>query len=175
MPVQPCVMRPSRVTPVFSTTNRPAPEQAKVPTCTVCQSVMEPSSAEYWHIGETTMRLGSVTPPSSIGVKSLGRGNGYAFFSKDSSEFSCEQRRSRLVAVQAKRVGRDRHALAREARDVALLDHAERLLCRLPRVLDHAAGLVARRERAVVGVAAVGEHLAAHADTRPLCDFIVST
>src|SRR3954451_190788 len=36
-----------------------------------CQSVMEPSSATYWHIGETTMRLGSVTPPSWIGVKSF--------------------------------------------------------------------------------------------------------
>src|SRR5205085_7098013 len=36
-----------------------------------CQSVMEPSSATYWHIGETTMRFGSVTPPSWIGVKSF--------------------------------------------------------------------------------------------------------
>jgi hypothetical protein len=30
---------------------------------------MLPSSAEYWHIGETTMRLGSVTPPRVMGVK----------------------------------------------------------------------------------------------------------
>ncbi len=30
-----------------------------------------PSTAEYWHIGETTMRLGSVTPPRSTDVKSL--------------------------------------------------------------------------------------------------------
>ena len=35
----------------------------------------QPSSAEYWHIGETTMRLGSVMPPSSSGVKSSGCGN----------------------------------------------------------------------------------------------------
>jgi len=30
---------------------------------------MLPSSAEYWHIGETTMRFGSVTPPSWSGLK----------------------------------------------------------------------------------------------------------
>ena len=37
-----------------------------------CQSFMQPSSATYWHIGETTMRLGSVTPPSCRGVKRAG-------------------------------------------------------------------------------------------------------
>jgi hypothetical protein len=68
-PVQPWVMRPSRVTLVFSTTKSPAPEQAKLPRWTRCQSVMLPSSAEYWHIGETTIRLGRVIPPSWIGVK----------------------------------------------------------------------------------------------------------
>src|SRR5436190_15746057 len=36
-----------------------------------CQSFRQPSSATYWHIGETTTRLGSVTPPSWIGVKSF--------------------------------------------------------------------------------------------------------
>ena len=28
----------------------------------MCQSLAAPSSAEYWHIGDTTTRLGSVTP-----------------------------------------------------------------------------------------------------------------
>src|SRR3954469_26012927 len=35
---------------------------------------MQPSSAEYWHIGATTTRLGSVMPPSWIGVNSFGDG-----------------------------------------------------------------------------------------------------
>src|SRR5688572_4268958 len=154
-------MRPSGVTPVASTTNSPAPEQAKVPRCTVCQSVIEPSSAEYWHIGETTMRLGSVMPPSSIGVKSLGGGNSNALFSEYAAKFFCKKRGARLVAVEAERVGCHRDRLTGERHDVSVLDHGEGLLHRLGRVLDHAAWLVARRERAVVGVAAIGEHLAA--------------
>src|SRR5919197_3444451 len=36
-----------------------------------CQSFMQPSSAWYWHMGETTTRLGSVTGPICSGVKSL--------------------------------------------------------------------------------------------------------
>src|SRR5512145_2078344 len=155
-------MRPSRVTPVFSITNSPAPEQAKVPTCTVCQSVIEPSSAEYWHIGETTMRLGSVTPPSSMGAKSLGGRNRNVSFLESFSQCNGKCCGSRLVPVQAKRIGCDQHTLARKAHDVSPLDHRKRLLYRLRRVLDHAAGLVARRERAVIGVAAVGENFAAH-------------
>ena len=70
-PVQPCVMRPSRVTPVASIITSPAPEIAMLPRCTRCQSVMLPSSAEYWHIGDTATRFGSVMPPSRIGSKSL--------------------------------------------------------------------------------------------------------
>src|SRR2546426_3857673 len=37
-PVQPCVMRPSRVTCVASTIRSPAPEYARCPRCTKCQS-----------------------------------------------------------------------------------------------------------------------------------------
>src|ERR687887_372429 len=36
-----------------------------------CQSFMQPSSAWYWHMGDTTTRLGSVTGPIWSGVKSL--------------------------------------------------------------------------------------------------------
>src|SRR6185503_6277007 len=104
-------MRPSRVTLVFSTTNSPAPEQAKVPRCTACQSVMLPSSAEYWHIGETTMRLGSVMPPSSIGVNSSGRFNLDSLLCERFSQLSCEDDRVRLIAVQAERIRGHRHAL----------------------------------------------------------------
>src|SRR5437868_14265582 len=125
---------------------------------------MQPSSAWYWHIGETTMRLGSVTPPSWSGVKSLGSGNlDLPFFERPAQRFG-EFDRALLVAMDAERIGRDRHLLAGKARDVALLDHRERLLHRLVRILDHAARLVARRERAFVGVAAVGEDFAADRD-----------
>ena len=33
----------------------------------MCHAVASPRSAEYWHIGDTTMRLGSVTPRSVAG------------------------------------------------------------------------------------------------------------
>src|SRR5215212_8420352 len=37
-----------------------------------CQSVMQPSTAEYWHIGAMTMRLASDSPPARSGVKRWG-------------------------------------------------------------------------------------------------------
>src|SRR5436190_6050279 len=151
-------MRPSRVTWVASTIIRPAPEYARCPRCTRCQSPMQPSSAEYWHMGEMTMRFGSVMPPTSIGVNSSGCGKLDTSFAEFFSEFPGKQDRARLIAMQAERVGGDRQPLAGETGDEAALDHAERLLDRLLRVLDHAARLVARRERAVVGIAAIGKH-----------------
>src|SRR5678816_2206445 len=104
---------------------------------------MQPSSAEYWHMGEMTMRFGSVMPPTSIGVNSSGRRKLDASFGEFLPQFLCKQHRAGLIAVQAEGVGRDRHALSGEAGDEAALDHAERLLDRLLRVLDHAARLVA--------------------------------
>src|SRR6266403_1013758 len=124
-----------------------------------CQSFMQPSSAEYWHIGETAMRLGSVTPPSWMGVKSLGSGNRDSSFRKGLPERPGKRRSAGLVAVQAQRVGGNGNAPAGEAGDIALLDHRQRLLHCLGRILDQASRQVARGERAVVGVAAVGEHL----------------
>src|SRR5262245_66089242 len=111
-------MRPSRVTLVFSTTNIPAPEHAMLPRCARCQSVIEPSSAEYWHIGETTMRFGSVTPPSWMGVNSLGCGKSDSPICECLSDFLGEGNRPGLVAVQTQCVGSDRHALAGQAGDV---------------------------------------------------------
>jgi hypothetical protein len=35
----------------------------------MCQSLAKPSSAEYWHIGETPMRLANVTERSWNGEK----------------------------------------------------------------------------------------------------------
>ncbi len=57
MPVSPWVMRPRFSTAVASTNTTPAPPCANLPRCTRCQSVTCPSFAEYWHIGETTMRF----------------------------------------------------------------------------------------------------------------------
>src|SRR4026209_2198904 len=114
-------MRPSRVTLVFSTTNSPAPEQAMVPRCCRCQSVIEPSSAEYWHIGDTTMRLGSVMPPRSSGVKSSGRRDRDFSFLEGFSQGGRKHRGPRLVAVDAQRVRGHGNALARQAGDVTFL------------------------------------------------------
>src|SRR5258708_39154048 len=125
---------------------------------------MQPSSAEYWHIGETTMRFGRVTPPSWMGVKSLGGGNRDSFFRKGLSQRFGKRHGAGLVAVQAQRLGGDRHALAAEAGDIALLDHRQRLLHRLRGVRDQASRQFAPREPAVVGVAAVGEELSSPPD-----------
>src|SRR5690242_9265752 len=48
-----------------------APESARCPRWIRCQSVMQPSSAEYWHIGAITIRLGSLIDPRSNGSNSL--------------------------------------------------------------------------------------------------------
>ncbi len=37
----------------------------------MCQSPTVPSTALYWHIGETTIRLGRVTPRSAMGENNL--------------------------------------------------------------------------------------------------------
>ncbi len=62
-------MRPRRSTAVASIVTMPAPDIASVIQCCMCQSVAEPSSAEYWHIGATAMRFGKAKPPISIGEK----------------------------------------------------------------------------------------------------------
>src|SRR5580698_19051 len=63
-------MRPERSTWVDSTTSKPAPEFASIPRCVMCQSFATPSSALYWHIGETTMRLARLRSASRNGEKS---------------------------------------------------------------------------------------------------------
>src|SRR5438045_9627815 len=115
---------------------------------------MQPSSDWYWHIGEMTMRLGSVMPPSWSGVKSLGSGNlDLPFFERPAQRFG-ELDRALLVAMDAERIGRDRHLLAGKARDVALLAHRERLLHDLVLIPHPSAGLVARSRLAFFGYAA---------------------
>ena len=63
------MIRPIADTAVASIVNNPAPDCSSWPQCTVCQSVAQPSTAEYWHIGETTMRLARVRLRSLKGVK----------------------------------------------------------------------------------------------------------
>src|SRR5579883_2942398 len=46
------LMRPSGVTAVASVKTRAARPTAREPRCTRCQSLANPSSLEYWHIGE---------------------------------------------------------------------------------------------------------------------------
>src|ERR1700722_3269364 len=54
-------MRASGNTAVASVKTSAAPPTARLPRCTRCQSVAKPSVLEYWHIGETMMRLRSRT------------------------------------------------------------------------------------------------------------------
>ena len=68
IPVQPGLMRPSRLTSVISAMISPAPPAARLPRCTRCQSFGVPSSAEYIHIGETTTRFDSVRSRMRNGV-----------------------------------------------------------------------------------------------------------
>ncbi len=63
------VMRPSGSTAVASMITRPAPDMAIDPKCIICQSVAAPLSAEYWHIGATTTRLGRLRLRMSMGEK----------------------------------------------------------------------------------------------------------
>src|ERR1700716_4085659 len=60
-------MRLRRSTWVASTITRPAPEFASMPRWVRCQSLATPSSALYWHMGETTTRLSSARSASRYG------------------------------------------------------------------------------------------------------------
>src|ERR1700720_1025702 len=61
MPKSCGLIRPSGETPAASVKTSEAPPTARLPKCTRCQSVAKPSVLEYWHIGETIIRLRSGT------------------------------------------------------------------------------------------------------------------
>src|SRR3546814_7113388 len=64
--------RPRGSTAVASIRTNPAPESARLPTCTGCHSDARPSrSAEYCPIGDTTIRFSKVTERSDIGENNL--------------------------------------------------------------------------------------------------------
>ena len=64
-------MRPMASTAVASMQNIAAPDSARELIWVKCQSVAEPSTAEYWHIGATMMRLASFRSRNWIGEKSV--------------------------------------------------------------------------------------------------------
>ena len=68
MPASAGEMRPRASTAAASVITRPAPPTARLPWWTRCQSVANPSTEEYWHIGETAMRLRKVTSRTVSGV-----------------------------------------------------------------------------------------------------------
>src|SRR6266480_5960610 len=60
-------IRPRGLTLVISHMTSPAQPSEKLPRCIRCQSLAEPLSELYWHIGDTTTRLGRVRPRSVMG------------------------------------------------------------------------------------------------------------
>src|ERR1700751_1406793 len=64
-------MRPIASTCVASMQNIAAPDSARLLMWVKCQSVAEPSTDEYWHIGDTMMRFARLRPRKEIGVKSV--------------------------------------------------------------------------------------------------------
>src|SRR5215472_13930871 len=69
MPAQRGEIRPCGLTSVISVITSPAQPSDILPRCIRCQSLAEPLSELYWHIGDTTTRLGSVSPRRVIGEK----------------------------------------------------------------------------------------------------------
>jgi len=63
-------MRPRSSTAVASSTTKAAPDIATVMAFCKCHSVGIPPTAEYWHIGEMTIRFESVSGPIATGENS---------------------------------------------------------------------------------------------------------
>ena len=121
IPAQPGEIRPSRLTSVISVITSPAPPIARLPRWTRCQSLGRPSSARYWHIEETTIRLGSTRSRSLYAVNSGGgqasigrlrplcfaafsanhRSTWLTSFGSRTLRFSCVMRRLRVSRLKA--------------------------------------------------------------------------
>src|SRR5215510_9697867 len=71
-------MRPMSAPAVASVITSAAPPTARLPRWTTCQSFENPSTLEYSHIGETTMRLESVSERKEIGSNRCGIALDYA-------------------------------------------------------------------------------------------------
>src|SRR5580704_19676583 len=86
------VIRPSGSTASASVRTSPAPPTARLPKCTRCQSLLNPSSLEYWHMGETNTRLGKLTPANWMGENNSDRfvDKMASLRTKLSSRFCCQ-------------------------------------------------------------------------------------
>src|SRR5207245_11749896 len=71
---------PSGDTSVISVNTSPAPPMALAPRCTRCQSLGVPSTAQYWHIGDTTTRFTNNRSRNRNGVNRGGGGGLVATF-----------------------------------------------------------------------------------------------
>src|SRR5882672_3318840 len=113
-------MRPSGLTSVISHITSPAAPSENEPRCIRCQSLAEPLLELYWHIGDTTTRLGSVRPRRVIGENKTLAMSGFPF----------EKRRNLVPGVHRHHQAADRpeHAIfdAAEHPDPAVLDLVSR-------------------------------------------------
>src|SRR5437870_12909153 len=66
----------SGLTALAEVSKRAAQTKMREPRCTKCESFAKPPSLEYWHMGETTMRLRSTTSRSSRASNSMRLGCG---------------------------------------------------------------------------------------------------
>src|SRR5208283_1358362 len=67
-------IRPSGDTAAASVNTSPAPPTARAARWAKCQSLAKPSTEEYWHIGETPIRLGSAMSRSGNSLNKCGMG-----------------------------------------------------------------------------------------------------
>lgn len=84
------------VTAVASVKTTPAPPDAKDPRCTRCQSSASPSWLEYWHMGETPIRLRASTSRNLRGENSVGISDPSesSKYYRSSDPFTCQAFRS---------------------------------------------------------------------------------
>src|SRR5215475_11642395 len=67
MPAHRGEMRPCGLTSVISVITKPAQPSDILPRCIRCQSLAEPLSELYWHMGDTTTRFANVSPRIVMG------------------------------------------------------------------------------------------------------------
>ena len=92
MPRSFAVILPSAETAVASCITSDAPPTARLPRCTRCQSFANPSSEEYSHMGETTMRFFSLI---SFIVKGENKRLIFFYYLKIKSLIGCYSRQSK--------------------------------------------------------------------------------
>ena len=134
---------PSGETAVASMIRSPAPESARWPRWIRCQSVAEPSCAEYWHIGATMMRLARRSAPIWSGS------NRWLMARRDCASLRCDRiRRCACARRRRRRAAAGGRRSARPLQPAVGVEVAQRL----PRVAE----LLVQARRVVVRVGEVG-------------------